>query len=265
MGATHLRIDLNCDLGESYGAYQIGNDPLVLPLITSANVACGFHGGDYRVMHETVRLAKQHGVAVGAHPGYPDLHGFGRRPMQLSADEVFDLVVYQIGALAAIAKVEDVPLQHVKPHGALYNQAAVDAKLADAIASAIASVSVHLILYGLCNSELVRAGLAYGLRVAQEAFIDRHYQANGQLVDRRHADAFVHDPAEATARVLRMLQTGQVETPEGQIVEMRADTLCIHGDGPHAIAFAKSVREALTAHGVDVRAVSAVERGDTHG
>jgi len=256
-----MRVDLNCDLGESYGAYQIGNDAMVLPLITSANVACGLHGGDYRVMHDTVRLAKQHGVAVGAHPGFPDLHGFGRRDMQMSADDVFDLVVYQIGALQAVAHVEGVPLQHVKPHGALYNQAAVDRTIADAIARAVSAVSLDLILFGLCNSELVRAGRAHGLSVAEEAFIDRHYEADGTLVDRRRADAFVHDPQQAAARVVRMLQDSAVETPDGQLVQLRPDTLCIHGDGPQAVAFATAVRSELAALGLTMRAIGATAGG----
>lgn len=249
------RIDLNCDMGESFGAYRIGADEAVLPYITSANIACGFHAGDPSVMRRTVAAALDHGVAIGAHPGLPDLVGFGRRAMDITPDEAYDLVVYQVGALFGFVAAAGARLQHVKPHGALYNMAARDEALADAIARAVRDVDVGLILFGLSASRLVDAGERAGLRTAAEAFADRAYLPDGSLVPRRRPDALITDPAEAVARVVRMVREGRVRSVDGGDVAIRAETICIHGDGPHAAEFARRLREGLEAQGVRVEAV----------
>jgi UPF0271 protein len=251
-------VDLNSDLGESFGAYVIGNDAEVVPLVTSVNVACGFHGGDPFVMHRTVRLAKQYGTAVGAHPGYMDLHGFGRRVIPMSPSEVYDLVVYQLGALDAFLRVEGMKMHHVKPHGALYNLAARNDDIAAAIAQAVYDYGKDLILYGLAGSALVAAGRHIGLTVAEEAFVDRHYNRDGSLVDRKHQNAFVTDAREAAERVVRMLQDKKVRTIDGVDIPITADTLCIHGDGTQAVAFAKAVRAELKRLGVKLQAMQSV-------
>ena len=246
-------VDLNCDMGESFGAWNMGNDAAILPFITSANIACGFHAGDPAVMKQTVRAALRHGVALGAHPGLPDLVGFGRRDLAISAEEAFDLTVYQLGALAAVVKAEGGTLHHLKPHGALYNMAAISAVLAEAIAEAVYKVQPELTLYGLANSELTKAGEKLGLRTAHEVFADRTYQANGTLTPRRQPDALLTDPAQAIAQVLRMVQHGQVCTQQGSDATIRADTVCIHGDGAHALAFAQRINEVLRGAGVALK------------
>jgi UPF0271 protein len=256
-------VDLNSDLGESFGPYVIGNDAEVVPLVTSVNVACGFHGGDPFVIHRTIRLAKQHGTAVGAHPGYMDLHGFGRRVIPMSPDEVYDMVVYQLGALDAFLRVEGMKMHHVKPHGALYNLSARDNDIASAIAEAVYDYHKDLILYGLSGSALVAAGRRIGLTVAEEAFVDRHYNQDGSLVDRKQKNAFVKDAREAAERVVRMLQDKKVRTADGVDIPMAADTLCIHGDGPHAVAFAKAVRAELNRLGVELRPVQSATTNST--
>ena len=250
-----MRVDLNSDVGESFGAYTIGTDPLLLPHVTSANVACGFHAGDPRVMRETVALAKHHGVAVGAHPGFQDLAGFGRREMQATPREVEDFVVYQIGALAAVAAVQGIRLQHVKPHGALFNMAVRDAALADAIARATAAVDRALILFGLPGSELIRAGGRAGLRTAAEVFADRAYEPDGTLVSRRKTGAVIHDPEAVVARVVRMAVERTVVAVDGSLVRLELDTICVHGDTAGAANLAARVRRALEAAGVQVKAV----------
>jgi UPF0271 protein len=249
------QIDLNCDMGESFGAYRIGADAEVLPHVTSANVACGFHAGDPRTMRETLAAAAAHGVAVGAHPGLPDLAGFGRRAMDVAPQEVYDLVVYQVGALLGFAAAAGVRVQHVKPHGALYNMAAAQPALAEAVARAVRDVDGGLTLYGLAGSHLLSAGAAAGLRTASEAFADRGYLADGSLVPRRRPDALVTDAGEAVRRALRMVREGRVRSVEGEEVPLRADTLCIHGDAPGAAEFARRLREAFVDAGVAVRAV----------
>ena len=249
-------IDLNCDMGESFGAYTIGADEAVMASISSANVACGFHGGDPVVMRRTVRLARDHGVAVGAHPGFPDLVGFGRREMRISPQEVEDLVLYQIGALAAVAKSEGLRLAHVKPHGALYNMAAQDRPLAQAIAQAVKDFDPRLVLFGLSGSELVRAGEQAGLKTASEVFADRTYQPDGSLTPRTQADAMIHDGEASIVQVKRMIEEGKVKSLGGPDVVVRADTLCIHGDEPNAVDFAKRIRQALDADGVRVAAIA---------
>ena len=251
-------IDLNCDMGESFGAYRIGADDDVLPHITSANIACGLHGGDPGVMRRTVVAARAHGVAVGAHPGLPDLAGFGRRAMDVTAEEVYDLVVYQIGALLGVAAAAGAALHHVKAHGALYNMAAAQPALAEAIARAVRDVDRGLILFGLAGSHLVDAGAAAGLTTASEVFADRNYLRDGSLVPRRRADALITDADEAVGRAVRMVREGRVRAVDGADVPLGADTICIHGDGPHAAEFARRLRAALEAAGVAVRAL---ERG----
>lgn len=251
------RIDLNCDLGESYGTWSMGDDDAVLAHVTSANIACGFHAGDPDTMRRTVRLAAAHGVAIGAHPSLPDLQGFGRREMALSADEAHSLVLYQIGALFAFAKSCGTRLHHVKPHGALYNMAARDPALAAAIAAAVVAFDATLILVGLAGSALPVAGRAVGLAVAAEAFCDRRYRSDGSLTPRREAGSVIHDVDEAVAQGLSIALHGEALAADGSRVAISADTLCIHGDKPDAAAFARRLRAALADAGIDVRALGA--------
>jgi UPF0271 protein len=255
-------IDLNSDIGESFGRWSLGDDAAVLRSITSANVACGYHAGDPVVMRETVRAAKAAGVAVGAHPGFPDLVGFGRRNMTVSADEVHNLVLYQVGALAAIAAAEGVRLQHVKAHGALYNMAIRDRALSDAIASAVAAFDRSLILFGLPGTELLRAGSAAGLRGAAEGFADRAYEPDGSLTPRDRPGAVIHEPEEVVRRAVRMAREGLVTATNGRDVPMRVDTICTHGDTPGSHELTRRIRVALESAGLTVRAVgaTAVER-----
>jgi UPF0271 protein len=239
-------------MGESHGAYVIGHDDAVLPFVSSINVACGFHAGDPTAMRTTVINAAAHGVAIGAHPGLPDLVGFGRREMNVSASAVYDMVVYQIGALQGVAHANGATLQHVKPHGALYNMAAVRPELADAIARAVRDVDATLHLVGLSGSASIDAGNALGLRTVSEVFADRNYQGNGTLVPRTSADAMVSDVGIAVARSLRMVQTHCVTATDGTEVCVQADTLCIHGDAPDAALFASALRAAFDHAGIPV-------------
>jgi UPF0271 protein len=249
------RVDLNCDMGEGFGRYSIGNDEALLDHVTSANVACGFHAGDPSVMRRTVELATSKGVAVGAHPGYPDLMGFGRRYMELTLEQAHDLVAYQVGALAGIARSVGSELQHVKPHGALYNAAAIDSELADSIATAVQRVNPDLILLGLSDSELIAAGRRAGLRTASEAFADRTYQPDGTLTPRSHPEALVSDHETAAAQAVRLVTEGRVRSIQGVDVEVNADTICIHGDSPDAPSFAELIRARLEASEIEVRAL----------
>lgn len=251
-----LTIDLNSDLGESFGPWKMGQDEALMPSLTSANIACGFHAGDPSVMRQTIRLAQQHGVAVGAHPGFPDLGGFGRRDMQLSTGELEDLVLYQLAALAGVAAAEGARIQHVKAHGALYNMAARDAALARAIARAVAAFDRTLILLGLPNSALLSEGEASGLRVAAEVFADRTYEADGSLTSRRVPGSVIHDPAQVARRAVEMVTTGQVTATDGTRVRLRADTICLHGDTPGAPDLARQLRAALQAADVKVAALA---------
>jgi 5-oxoprolinase (ATP-hydrolysing) subunit A len=246
-----VKIDLNCDIGESFGRYLLGNDESVLPFVTSANIACGIHAGDPLVMRQTVRLTKHYGVTVGAHPGWPDLQGFGRREMSLAPDEVEALVLYQIGALAAFVKAENLELHHVKPHGALYNQAAKDPNLANAIAGAVKRFSVDLILVGLAGSGLMAAGVEAGLRVANEGFPDRRYNPDGTLMSRKLVGAVIESPEEVAAHAVSLVQEGV--NFSGQRV--RIDTLCLHGDNLRAAQNAELVRGALEKAGAQVAAL----------
>lgn len=247
-----MRIDLNADLGESYGVFTIGQDEALLQVVTSANVACGFHGGDPSTMRRTVRLAREAGVSIGAHPSFPDLVGFGRREMTCAPREVEDMVAYQIGALGGIAAAEGVRVRHVKPHGALYNMAGRDRALANAIVRAVAAVDRALVLYALAGSALVDAGRAAGLTVASEGFADRAYQADGALVPRSRPGAVIHDEGEVVRRTIALVREGIVTAIDGSRVPLRVDTICTHGDTPGAAALVARLREALGAAGVTV-------------
>lgn len=253
-----MRIDLNSDVGESFGAWRMGADAEVMRSITSANVACGYHAGDPGVMRQTIRLARDSGVAVGAHPGYPDLVGFGRREMKASAKDVEDMVLYQIGALAAIAAAEGVKLAHVKAHGALYNQAVRDRSLADAIAAAVRAFDRSLVLFGLPGSELLHAGERAGLRVAAEGFADRAYNADGSLASRTEPGSVIHDPKEVVRRSLRIVREGRVTARDGSELAVHVDTLCTHGDTPGAHELTRLLREGLQREGVAVLPLTAV-------
>lgn len=245
-----MRIDLNGDVGESFGRYTLGGDEALMPALTSANIACGFHAGDPGVMRATVDLARSHGVAIGAHPGFPDLVGFGRRALAASPREVEDLVLYQVGALAAIARAQGTRLRHVKPHGALYNQAASDLSLAEAVARAVAAFDPSLVLVGLSGSKLLEAGRHAGLGVAAEAFADRAYQSDGTLVPRDRPGAVLTDADTVAERALAMVRDRAVTAEDGARVELAIDTLCLHGDTPAAASLAGRVREVLAAAGV---------------
>jgi len=253
-------VDLNCDVGESFGAYRIGADAEVMASISSANVACGFHGGDPAVMRHTVRLARDAGVAVGAHPGLPDLVGFGRREMRVTPQETEDLVLYQIGALAAIAASEGVRLQHVKAHGALYTMAARDRALAGAIARAVRAFDPSLVLFGLPASELIRAGEAEGLTVASEGFADRAYEPDGSLTPRSRPGSVIHDVDAVVRRAVRMAEAKGVTAADGTEITMRVDTLCVHGDTPGAAELTRALAAGLARAGITVAAVAAGPR-----
>jgi UPF0271 protein len=246
-------VDLNCDMGESFGPWRMGSDAAVLPYVTSASIACGFHAGDPTTMAYTIKEAMRNGVAIGAHPGLADLVGFGRRNMDVSHDEVYDMVLYQVAAIGGVARAHGATLAHVKPHGALYNMGAGNADLADAIARAVHDYDAGLILFGLAGSELLRAAEARGLATASEVFADRGYLPDSSLVPRTRADALVTDQAQAIARAVRMAREGRVTTVGGTDVTVRVDTICIHGDGPHAVPFARELRTALEREGVTVR------------
>jgi 5-oxoprolinase (ATP-hydrolysing) subunit A len=254
---SRLRIDLNADIGESFGIYHLGHDELLLRHVTSGSIACGFHAGDPSVMRATVRLASSAGVAVGAHPGFPDLAGFGRRDLAAQPHEIVDMVVYQIGALAALARSEGVILQHVKPHGALYNMSVRRRDVADAIATAVAAFDDSLVLVGLPGSELLAAGASAGLRVAAEAFADRSYESDGSLTPRRFSDALVTDATLVAARAVRMVREGKITARDGSDIAVRADTICIHGDTADSAGLAAVVRSSLEAAGVTVKALGA--------
>lgn len=252
------KVDLNADLGESFGAYTIGMDSEVLRYITSANVACGYHAGDPLVMQKTVALAAERNTAVGAHPGFPDLMGFGRRNMNITPDEARAYIKYQVGALMAFTKSCGIKMQHVKPHGAFYNMAAVNDKLAEAICRGIYEVDPELIMLGLAGSAHIRAAESVGLRTASEVFADRGYMEDGTLVPRSMAGAIIHDRNEAIARTIRMVKEGVVETVTGKIIPIKADSICVHGDNPDAVNFVKDIREKLEQEGVIVTCIADV-------
>lgn len=248
-----MSVDLNCDLGEGFGAWDMGDDAAMMQLASSVNIACGFHAGDADIMRRTVEVAKTRGVRIGAHPGYRDLHGFGRRPVPgMTSREIENLVAYQIGALQAIASMAGHRVTHVKVHGALSNVACEDDMSAQAIASAIRAVDPNLVFVVLPNSRLVPAGDAARLRMVHEVFADRAYEDGGMLVSRRKAGAVLHDPVEIAERVVRMVQDGAVVSVTGKKIRMPIDTICIHGDTPGSVAIARHVREALRQAGIEI-------------
>jgi UPF0271 protein len=249
-----MQIDLNGDVGESFGAYEIGHDAALIPIVTSANIACGFHAGDPGVMRATVALAREHGTAVGAHPGFPDLVGFGRREMKATPREVEDLVAYQIGALAGIAASQGVRLAHVKPHGALYNMAARDMELAAAIARAIAAVDPSLKLFGLPGSKSLEAAQRHNVRPVSEAFADRAYRRDGSLVPRSEPGAVIEDEEIVVSRAVAIARERMVIAADGTRVPVDVQTICVHGDTPGAAVLASRIRRALSDAGIDVRA-----------
>jgi UPF0271 protein len=251
------RIDLNCDMGESFGPWRMGADERVMPHITSANIACGAHAGDPTVMRRTVRLARDARVAIGAHPGFADLQGFGRREMQADPAEVEDALIAQIGALSAIAKAEGMALQHVKAHGALYNMAARDARLATAIARAVRACDPALIMFGLPNSALIDAGRAEGLSVAAEGFADRSYEPDGSLTPRSRPGAVIHEVDAVVARAVGMARDGVVLTPDGRAIALQVETICVHGDTPGAADLVERIASALRDAGAAVVPIGA--------
>lgn len=246
-------VDLNCDLGESFGAYVLGDDASLLRFVTSANVACGIHAGDPSVLRRTIRLARLANVSVGAHPGFSDLVGFGRREMLIAPDDLEDLVLYQIAAVAGIARAEGATLRHVKPHGALYNMAARDSRLARAVARAIVAFDASLRLFAPAGSALEGEGAKAGLRVVREGFIDRQYEHDGTLTPRSIPGAVLTDPADIIQRAVQIVQEASVTSRTGEPVRLEAETLCIHGDSPGAAALAHQLREALRRDGISVQ------------
>ncbi|MFZ7128581.1 MAG: LamB/YcsF family protein [Desulfobacterales bacterium] len=249
------RIDLNCDMGESFGAYTMGMDAEVLKYVSSANIACGFHAGDPRVMHRTVRMARDHGTGIGAHPGFPDLVGFGRRTMECTLEELRDDLIYQIGALQAFCTHHGVPMQHVKPHGALYNMSVGNEAIARTIAEAIASLDKNLSMVTLAGKHadlMNRIGREAGIRMVFEAFPDRAYTPEGTLASRRLPGAVIHDPQEAADRALRMAEEGAVIAVDGTRVSLEVHTLCVHGDNPKALDLVRTIRERLESSGISV-------------
>lgn len=247
-----FRVDLNSDLGESFGRYTIGNDDKIIPLITSANVACGYHASDPVVMNKTIAMAKKAGIRVGAHPGFPDLMGFGRRNMNVSKEEAKAYTLYQLGALDAFCRAQGVKMQHVKPHGALYNMAAKDYDLSVAICEAIKEFDDSLIVMALSGGELVHAAKDMGLRVALEVFADRAYEEDGSLVARTKEGAMITDEEEAIRRVIRMVKEQKVTAITGKDIDIKADSICVHGDGAKALAFVERIRKAMQAEGIEI-------------
>ncbi len=250
-----FKVDLNADIGESFGAWKKGMDAEVLDFVTSANIACGWHAGDPVTMENTLRIAKNKGVAVGAHPGYPDLLGFGRRNLNASPAEVKSYVTYQIGAFYAFAKAAGLEIQHVKPHGAMYNMAAKDIRLASAIASAIKEFDSSLILMGLSGSRLIEAAEEIGLKTANEVFADRAYEEDGTLVARTKEGAMITDEELAIKRVAGMVKNGTVEAITGKMIALKCDAVCVHGDNPKAVAFVKKIADTFRADGIEVKAL----------
>jgi 5-oxoprolinase (ATP-hydrolysing) subunit A len=247
-----VKIDLNADVGESFGIYKTGNDELLLRTITSGSIACGFHAGDPVVMRHTVRMAAKAGVSIGAHPGFPDLAGFGRREMSVEPNEIGDLVLYQLGALSAIAKAEGATLRHVKPHGALYNMSVRRADIAEAIVRSVGSFDDTLVVIGLPASELLSAATRLGLSIAAEGFADRSYEADGSLTPRHLAGAVLSEPGHAAERAVRLVRDGKVLARDGSMLSLTVDTICVHGDTPGAAELAAAVRAGLEEAGITV-------------
>ena len=247
-------VDINCDMGESYGAWKMGADAEIMPFISSANIACGFHGGDPATIRSTVKLAVEHGVAIGAHPSLPDLQGFGRRAMKISPQDMYDLVVYQAGAVEGFARAAGARLHHVKCHGALYNMAANDAGLAEAMARAVRDLGGSLVLYALSNSVMMNTARKLGIRVAGEVFADRGYADDGTLAPRGTPGAMIEDAALAAQRAVSMIENAHVTALSGRSVAVSPDTLCLHGDQPGAVTFARAIRKAFSERGIGVAA-----------
>jgi len=245
-------VDLNCDMGESFGNYKIGQDNEIIKYITSLNIACGFHAGDPNVMSYTVKLAKENNVAIGAHPGFPDLQGFGRRKMDIPPEEIKNLITYQIGALQAIAKAEGMSLQHVKPHGALYNMIANDRILGQAVVEAILKINKDLILVALAKSKIINIALKLGLRVAREGFADRAYNSDGTLVKRSIVGSVISEAELIDKRVIKMVEQQKVETVDGKTIDLQIDTICLHGDNKNVVNVIKAIRNILTEKNVKI-------------
>jgi UPF0271 protein len=253
-------IDLNSDVGESFGNYKLGLDEEVIPLISSANIACGYHAGDPAVMRQTVALARRHGVGLGAHPGLPDLVGFGRRNMEVTLEEIGDLVTYQIGALQAVAALQGARLQHVKPHGALYNMAVKSPEIWDVVAEVMAKLDPQLILFvmaGPDRPELQAIGQRHGIRIAFEFFADRAYNRDATLVSRKLPGAVIHNNEVVAAKVVKLVKEGKVKAIDGSEIELQAETICVHGDNPQALALVKKIRETLEAVRVAIKPAAA--------
>ncbi|MHB1653060.1 MAG: LamB/YcsF family protein [Desulfitobacteriaceae bacterium] len=250
-----MRIDLNCDLGESFGSFRVGSDAEILRLVSSANIACGMHAGDFSIMRKTVITALANGVTIGAHPGLPDLHGFGRRWIPYTPDEIYDMLIYQIGALSAVTRVQGGVVSYVKLHGALGHRAVVDRAIAAAVVHAVKDYSPELKLYFFSNSLLMEEGMKAGLRMVSEVFADRNYQADGNLVPRSDPQAIVHSSDEVVARVLDMVTKGTVQSIDGQEVPLVVETICLHGDNEKALTNAIKLRKALDEYGINVKAV----------
>ncbi|EHJ06693.1 5-oxoprolinase subunit PxpA [Staphylococcus simiae] len=250
-----MKIDLNCDLGEAFGNYSFGGDQQIIPLITSANIACGFHAGDENVINGTVKLAKDNNVGIGAHPGLPDLQGFGRRNMDMTLDEIYNLVIYQLGALQGFCKIHQVNINHVKPHGALYQMGAKNKDIARKIAQAVYDFDSSLVFVGLANSYLISEAQKIGLITASEVFADRRYESNGQLVSRKEKDAVITDTNEALKQVITMVTEQQVVSKDGEVIDLQADTICVHGDGAHALEFVTNIRQQLMKEGVEIQSL----------
>ncbi len=245
-------IDLNCDMGESFGAWTIGNDAELMDFVSSVNIACGFHAGDASVIRKTIETAIEKKIKIGAHPSFPDLQGFGRREMKLSPQEIFDIVLYQVSALKGICEALGTQLHHVKPHGALYNIAAKDENSAQSIAKAVKAIDSNLIFYGLSGSFLISEAEKIGLKTASEVFADRTYQTDGSLTPRSEPNALIKDTEIAIAQVLQMIQTHTVTATNGETVEIKAETVCIHGDGENALDFARTIRQRLKENNVEI-------------
>lgn len=253
-----LKVDLNCDLGESFGVYRLGLDEKVIPLISSANIACGFHASDPIIMDKTVAMCQKAGVHLGAHPGYPDLVGFGRRNMAIAPAEVKAMLQYQVGALMAFAKAHGTRLSHVKPHGAMYNMASKDKALAQAICDGILAVDENLILLGLSGSLMVETAKEKGLRFANEVFADRAYEEDGTLVARTKPGAMIENENEAIVRVIRMVKEGKVAAITGKDIDIEVHSICVHGDGEHALLFVEKIRQALTDEHITIAPIAEV-------
>ena len=250
-----LSVDLNCDMGESFGAWRMGNDAALMDYVSSVNVACGFHAGDASVIRKTIETAIEKNVAVGAHPSFPDLQGFGRRAMKMSASEIFDIMLYQVAALKGMCEALGGKLHHVKPHGALYNQATTDKTLAEAITKAVKTIDGNLIFYGLANSFLISEAERIGLKTASEVFADRTYQADGTLTARTEPNALIETTGKSCEQVLEMITAQTVTATNGEKISIKADTVCIHGDGAHALEFARAIHRTLDEKGVSVNAI----------